>query len=450
MKIVVFDDDPTGSQTVHNCPLLLCWEVDVLRAGLRHASPIFFVLANTRALLPEIASARNREVCDALRKAMAAEGFKRNDVLLVSRGDSTLRGHGFLEPRVIAEELGPFAATFHVPAFLEGGRTTVNGVHLLNKVPVHKTAFAHDRLFGYTTSKLAAWLEEKSSGAIKEENVERVTLTELDAAIESNKGFSDLKTRFRAFQNNQHVVVDAERSEQLLVLGNAVRQLSRSKRFLFRSAASMLNGLSNVDSQLLKVEARASLRRIDNCGVPLPGMVLVGSHVPLSDLQLEKLLQDSRCEGLELCLVKVVHILNEGAADLFLPDLQEVLISRLSEILAKGRTPVFFTSRGELEFPSPQRRVAFGRSVAHLMARVVGALAPKLGYLISKGGITTNSLLSYGFGLKKVHLEGQILPGLSVVKISDDGPLNNLPVLTFPGNLGDPMTLLESWRLMES
>ena len=42
MKIVVIDDDPTGSQTVHSCPLLLRWDVDSLRRGLRHPSPLLF------------------------------------------------------------------------------------------------------------------------------------------------------------------------------------------------------------------------------------------------------------------------------------------------------------------------------------------------------------------------------------------------------------------------
>jgi len=44
MKVVVIDDDPTGSQTVHSCPLLLRWDVDTLRQGLRHASPLLFLL----------------------------------------------------------------------------------------------------------------------------------------------------------------------------------------------------------------------------------------------------------------------------------------------------------------------------------------------------------------------------------------------------------------------
>ena len=179
MTIVVIDDDPTGSQTVHSCPLLLRWDVDSLRRGLRHRSSLLFVLANTRALPPEEAAQRNREIVDALQQALEAEAIPESELLLVSRGDSTLRGHGVLEPAVLAEELearfGPVDATLHLPAFLPGGRTTVDGVHLLHGEPVHTTPFAQDRLFGFSSSDLACWLEEKSDGAIAAASVQRIS-----------------------------------------------------------------------------------------------------------------------------------------------------------------------------------------------------------------------------------------------------------------------------------
>ena len=95
LKIVVIDDDPTGSQTVHGCPLLLRWDAASLAQGLRQPSPLLFLLANTRALDPEQARQRVREICRALGPALAAaqaEGVI-DGWLLVSRGDSTLRGH---------------------------------------------------------------------------------------------------------------------------------------------------------------------------------------------------------------------------------------------------------------------------------------------------------------------------------------------------------------------
>ncbi|MEB3183776.1 MAG: four-carbon acid sugar kinase family protein, partial [Cyanobacteriota bacterium] len=131
LKVVVFDDDPTGSQTLHGCPLLLRWDAATLATGLRHPSPFLFLLTNTRALAPAAARQRLREICaqlrPALEQAVAAGEIGRWQV--VSRGDSTLRGHFPLEIEEIAAALGPFAATFLVPAFLEGGRTTVDGVH---------------------------------------------------------------------------------------------------------------------------------------------------------------------------------------------------------------------------------------------------------------------------------------------------------------------------------
>ena len=132
MKIVVFDDDPTGSQTVYGCPLLLRWDKSSLVKAIKHPSPLLFLLANTRSMNPVEAEKRTREICQSIKQVLIEQEIFLKDVLFVSRGDSTLRGHGTLEPEVINKLLGPFDATLHVPAFLEGGRTTVNGVHFLN------------------------------------------------------------------------------------------------------------------------------------------------------------------------------------------------------------------------------------------------------------------------------------------------------------------------------
>jgi hypothetical protein len=85
-RLVVLDDDPTGTQTVADVPVLTSWTVDDLRWALRQDSAVFFVLTNTRSLSPEDAAARNREVVRALHTASAAEG---TGYVLASRGDST-------------------------------------------------------------------------------------------------------------------------------------------------------------------------------------------------------------------------------------------------------------------------------------------------------------------------------------------------------------------------
>ena len=123
-KIIVLDDDPTGSQTVHGCLLLTRWDVATLKQGLADASPLMFVLTNTRGMGAVDAAKITREVCHNLKTAL--KDFKQ-PALFVSRSDSTLRGHYPVETDVMAEELGPFDAHFLVPAFFEGGRFTEIG-----------------------------------------------------------------------------------------------------------------------------------------------------------------------------------------------------------------------------------------------------------------------------------------------------------------------------------
>jgi uncharacterized protein YgbK (DUF1537 family) len=465
LKIVVIDDDPTGSQTVHGCPLLLRWDAGTLAAGLAHPSPLLFVLANTRALAPAAAADRVREICRALRPALeAAQAAGRiGGWLVVSRGDSTLRGHFPLEVDVISEELGPFDATLLVPAFLEGGRTTVDGVHRLHGRPVHESPFARDGLFAYGTSHLPDWVEEKSGGRIPAATVDRIGWRELEA------GGPALLRHLGRLEGNACVAVDGASEAQLASLAAAARSLiagspaeqgpgigrgdgpgaDRPRRFLFQSAASMIQALAALPPQPLGPVALAALRRRGGDG-PLPGLVLVGSHVPLADRQLERLLAAPGCVGVELEVARVQRLLEGPEPIRLLASLEQAWGRRLAEVLAGGHTPVLHTSRGEARCRHTGERRALGLALAGVMARLAAALAPALGYLISKGGITTHTLLADGLALEQVELQGQLLPGLSLVLAAQTGPGGALPVLTFPGNLGDEATLWEAWRWMEA
>ena len=442
-KVIVLDDDPTGSQTVHSAPLLLRWDLDSLRQGLRHPSELLFVLANTRALEPAAARQRVREICQGLRAVLAeleAAG-ELDRWLIVSRGDSTLRGHFPLEVSVIQQELGPFDATLLAPAFLPGGRTTREGVHYLHGEPVHSTAFARDRLFGFSSSDLAAWVEEKTAGAIPAGAVERIALPELDGPPEQ------LRERLAGLCGQAVVAVDAERPEQLERLGAAVWAVTdpasaRPRCLLAQSAASLINGLVPLPPQPLDAVGLAALRRRGPGGDPLPALVMVGSHVPLADQQLAVLLEEASCQGVELPVAKLARVLDGPAAAELLGSLERGWLDQMRQLIQRGQTPVLFSSRGELVCASARERRRFGLALAALMARLAAALAPQLGLIISKGGITTHTLLADGLHCAAVDLQGQLLPGLSVVLARD------LPVMTFPGNLGDASTLRQAWQLM--
>jgi len=67
MKIIIFDDDPTGSQTVYGCPLLLNWDEQTLEKAFKKSSPLIFILANTRSLSSSLLIRKSEKYVHLLR-----------------------------------------------------------------------------------------------------------------------------------------------------------------------------------------------------------------------------------------------------------------------------------------------------------------------------------------------------------------------------------------------
>ena len=427
-KIIVLDDDPTGNQTVHSCPLLTRWSEENLASGLDAPSSLMFILSNTRALEPEGAAAVTREICRNLKSVLS----RRNQpALFVSRSDSTLRGHYPVETDVMAEELGPFDAHFLVPAFFEGGRVTLEGVHYIREncklLRTDQTEFARDSVFGYSTSYLPDYVEEKTHGRIKADEVARIPI--LASADEYYE-------RIVGLAGNRCVAVDTQGYDDLRLFASAVMRAAASgKRFLFRSAASILSALAALPPQPTPPEEMWRLRR-----GPAPGAVIVGSHVKRTTEQLGGLLREPGVKALELDVS-------------LLPEQSERAVRALRDGVAaahaQGKTAVVYTSRTERSFPTAQARLQFGEAVSDALVQVVRSLPATTSFLISKGGITSNDVLSDGLELAICTVVGQIIAGCTVVTTPEGHRLPRLPVVIFPGNVGGPNGLVEVYRLLD-
>lgn len=420
-KIIVLDDDPTGSQTVHSCLLLLKWDVETLTLGLKDASPIFFVLTNTRSLTPEAAKAVTTEVCENLKLALAKTHTA--NFLLVSRSDSTLRGHYPVETDAIAQHLGPFDAHFLTPAFFEGGRVTLDSTHYIEsggkRIATHDTEFAQDSVFGYSTSYLPDYVAEKTKGEIPASQVERFLLDDI------RQGTLE---RLMDLQDNQCVAVDSQQQSDLDQFAeDLIAAAAQGKKFLFRSAASLLTALAKLPPQPTPPKAMNRITRSPS------GAIIVGSHVKKTTQQLQKLLEVPGIVGIEIDVARLKKNPETSHDEL----LQEVT-SQIEQIHAGGQTPAVYTSREELTFLNTQTRLAFGEAVSTLLMDIVKSLPNDIGFLISKGGITSNDTLSKGLALTSARLLGQVIPGVSIVTTAADHPqFANLPVVLFPGNVGD-------------
>lgn len=142
-KLVVLDDDPTGTQTVYDVPVVTRWDEATLAAELANDLPCFYCLTNSRSLDAADARTLNLELAANLRRAAAR---RERTFTIVSRSDSTLRGHFAEETEALTEITGPYDATIVFPYFEAGGRFTLHDVHYVAEgdrlVPAASTPFA--------------------------------------------------------------------------------------------------------------------------------------------------------------------------------------------------------------------------------------------------------------------------------------------------------------------
>ena len=219
-RVVLLDDDPTGTQTIADLPVLTSWSVADFQWALQQPTTGFFVLTNTRSLSESDAAERNRQVVDALHQAAEAEQVS---YVLASRSDSTLRGYFPLETDVLSRELAARGTVVDgvviCPAYVEPGRLTIDSLHWTRTpegmIPVAQSEFAKDASFGYRSSDLRDWVEEKTGGRIPRDEVATITLTDIRVGGPDRVG-----EILAGLSNGQPVVVDTveDADQQVVVL----------------------------------------------------------------------------------------------------------------------------------------------------------------------------------------------------------------------------------------
>lgn len=420
-KIIVLDDDPTGTQTVARVPVYTTFDGDSMRELWADLSPVCYISTNSRALDEAAARALHRGVARSLK--MLAKG---RDFLCVSRSDSTLRGHYPLEPLILDECLGPFDGHVLLPFFAEGGRLTWRGVHYVRDgeslVPCAQTETARDRTFGFSQSDLRLWVEEKSSGAWRAGDVVYISLEELRG------DWRGVARRLESVENFAPVVVDAlEEADLKLFCGALGLAWSRGKRFLCRSAASWVRVLAGQEAQSLL--GAAQLRPLGGGR----GLVVCGSHVPRTSRQLEAL--------------RAVPEL--GWIEWRAPEAQSSYraafeAARCAEAIGaaweSGADAVLFSSRDYFAPPSGTE-LEFASRLASGLSATLPLLNAQPAWIVAKGGITSYDIATRGLSMRCAEVVGQIAAGVSVWRGRAGARWAGVPYIVFPGNVGADDTL---------
>jgi uncharacterized protein YgbK (DUF1537 family) len=428
-KLVVIDDDPTGSQTVHNIPILTSWDIDTLRDELRNELPAFYILTNTRGMPLEKAKAINAEIGRNLHD-LSSELNRRVEV--VSRSDSTLRGHFPGEVEALVEGLnGDLDAWLIIPTLLGGGRYTINDIHYVADgdwlVPAGESAYAQDATFGYKSSNLKEWVEEKTGGKVTAAQVNSISLDEIRTG-----GPTAVQKHLLELPKGSICIVNAVSLRDLEVFTLGVLDAeTRGRRFVYRTGPSFVP--VRIGMPPYPLMDRAQLPFDDtNSG----GLIVVGSYVPNTSRQVEILQQQNL-----VCSIEV------NVQDLIITERREMEIERAAQLvnqeLAQGHDALLFTSRTLVSSEDPDMSLEIGQMVSSGVIRILNKITIRPRYVLAKGGITSSDVATEWLGVKRAMVLGQLSRGISVWQLGSESRYDGMIYIVFPGNVGKPESLAE-------
>lgn len=439
-KIIVLDDDPTGVQTVHDVSIYTDWSEESIRSGFEEKTRMFYILTNSRGFTIEQTTLCHKEIIERIDKISKKTG---KEYLIISRGDSTLRGHYPLETELLREGFeadGTKRVDGEIicPFFKEGGRYTIENIHYVKTgnqlIPAGQTEFAKDKTFGYQSSDLCEYIEEKTKGQYPAKSVTYITLKEL-----REQQIDRIMEKLMKVQGFGKVVVNAVDYYDLKVFTIALyRAMSRGKNFMFRTAAALVKVMGGVSDKPLLTRKEMVVKESKNGGI-----VVVGSHTKKTTSQMEEL---RKIEGLVFLEFNSDLVLDEKAFE------KEIIetVKKEEELIENGKTVVVYTRRKLLSVENDTKEEALLRSVkiSDAVQSLVGKLKVTPAFVVAKGGITSSDIGTKALRVKKANVMGQICPGIPVWQTGKESKFPMTPYIIFPGNVGEVTTLREAVEIL--
>jgi len=440
-KIVVLDDDPTGIQTIHNLPVYTSWNLPELKKILKDKHHVVYILTNSRALTFQKTQELHQQLIKDLNQA--AREMKR-DFLIISRSDSTLRGHFPLETKVLCEGLNEtkkIDGEIIIPFFLEGGRFTVKDIHYVKEndllIPVGKTEFARDSVFGFQASNLKEWIEEKTNRQFASEKIKSISLEMLRR--QDIEGILNILLKISDFNK---IIVNAVAYDDLKVFAIALaKSIVGGKNFIFRTAASFVRVIGGI-------APRALLNAVDLYfhGRPdSPGLVIIGSYVQKTNRQINKLKELADLFWIEMDIHCVF------SQKYFHLEVKRIIVE-IEKAFSIGKDVCVYTSRSTVSIDgrtmSAEKYLNISSSISKGLTKVVEGIKIKPSFLLAKGGITSSDIGVQALKVKKAIVMGQIQPGIPVWRTGRESRFPGLPFVIFPGNVGSDDTLKKTLEIL--
>lgn len=348
-----------------------------------------------------------------------------------------MRGHYPLETQILKESIEKNGQRIDgeiiCPFFKEGGRVTIDNIHYVYQdgklVPAGETEFARDKTFGYKNSSIPQYIEEKTKGEYKAENVMNISLSSL-----RNADTDFITEQLMMVKDFNKVCVNAVDYYDLKVFCISLYQaIEQGKRFLFRTAASFVKILGGIND----VPLLSGDKLITESGHKNGGVIIVGSHTKKTTEQLNELLKLHQMVPVEFNSDMVLEGRECFETEIFR------CIKLEEEIVKSGKTAVCYTKRQVLSLPDDTPEMALERSIkiSEGVQNLIAGLTVVPAFIIAKGGITSSDIGVKALKVKRAVVAGQILPGVPVWKTGIESKFPNIPYVIFPGNTGDKDSL---------
>ena len=443
IRVIFLDDDPTGSQSVQGVPVLTRWTPDDLRWAFAQPSSGFFILTNTRGLNGSEAASTMREVAAVIDRVAVDLDVRYS---LVTRSDSTLRGHYPLETDVLLEMGGqegqPYDALLIAPAYIAAGRVTASDVHYVQEghafVPVGQTSYARDATFGFHSSDIREYVEEKTDGRIAAEDVRSLSLKDIRVG-----GPERVRDILLSCSGAVPVIINALDDSDLDVVTLGLLSAEQSgARVLCRTGPSFVASRLGMAGRepLSHAEIFADGERLGN------GLVVVGSHVELTSRQVTCL--TDRLPEIETVELDVPRLLDPLQAE------AEVERCSVAITAALRRTDALLvSSRQQITGESGHSSLVIAQTVSQALVDLTRQVVQDvpLKWVLAKGGITSSDIATEGLGIRRALVAGQLFDGIVSVWLNDgegERGLEGLPYVVFAGNVGDEGTLADAVSIL--
>jgi uncharacterized protein YgbK (DUF1537 family) len=288
--------------------------------------------------------------------------------------------------------------------------------------PVGETPFAQDATFGFASSDLRDWVAEKTDGATPADQVAALTIGIIRSGVDAVEAF------LRGLDAGTVVAVDVVEESDMRVVALALHRMSDTD-VLLRVGPPYVR--AHIGQDIAEPVRAADIPFAYDRG----GLVVVGSHVPLTTAQLTELKRARPdTETIELDVRSLIDERREDHLASRAADVAEAL-EHGSVIVHTTRELV--TGKDGDESLDIARQVSSG--VVDLVRRVLAIAPPR--FVIAKGGITSSDVASEALEIRRATVLGPMLPGIVSLWQPEVGPAVGIPYIVFAGNVGDTDSL---------